>query len=253
MVTMIQSVQRAAQILRHVADHPRIQATEIAQHVGLSGPTAHHLLSTLVQEGLLRKDSRRSYELGPAAEHIADSTLRQMRPSAELREALNELAAETGESCYLTQWRGDQIRVVAVVEGAHAVRVSGLVVGYAANIHARVGARVMLAFADAELREWALAGYDYVAVTPHTLRSRRELDDELERIRATSIALDREQLQIGVYSASAPVRTEAGVVAALSLTAPVERFAAHEDQYLAMLRRCAELPIRSTGAPGVPE
>jgi IclR family acetate operon transcriptional repressor len=242
MVTTIQSVERAARILLYVAENPRVQAGEIATRFELSGPTAHHLLSTLVQEGLLRKDSTRRYELGTTSERIAEGAQRALRPAAELRAALTELARRTGESCYLTAWRGDRIRVVAVVEGEHAVRVSGLVVGYSENIHARVGARVMLAHADPELRDWALAGYEYAAVTPHTLRTRSELDAELERIRETGVAHDREQLQIGVYSISAPVRMEGRVRAALSLTAPIERFLQNEKEYVDALRHCAAMP-----------
>lgn len=239
MVTTIQSVERAARILLYVAENPRCQAAEIGAQFDLSGPTAHHLLSTLVQEGLLRKDSARRYELGATSERIAESAARQLRPPAELRSALAELARRTGESCYLTAWRGDLIRVVAVVEGEHAVRVSGLVVGYSENIHARVGARVMLAHADPELRDWALAGYEYTAVTPNTLRDRAELDAELERIRSSGVALDREQLQVGVASISAPVLVDGRVVAALSLTAPIGRFQQHEAEYIDALEDCA--------------
>lgn len=242
MVTTLQSVERAARILLYIAENPRAQATEIAENFDLTGPTAHHLLSTLVQEGLLRKDSARRYELGAASERLAEATMRQLRPSADLRTALAELARRTGESCYLTAWRGDQIRIVAVVEGDHAVRVSSLVVGYHENIHARVGARVMLAYADEELRDWALAGYEYAPVTPHTLRTREELNAELERIRSSGVAHDREQLQIGVYSISAPVLIDGRARAALSLTAPMGRFQQHEAEYVAALRHCATIP-----------
>ena len=243
MVTTIQSVERAARILLYVADSPGVQAAEIAARFDLSTPTAHHLLSTLVQEGLLRKDSARRYELGSASERIGEGVARQLRPPAELRHALSELARRTGESSYLTAWRGDRIRVIAVVEGEHAVRVSGLVVGYSEDIHARVGAQVMLAHADADLRDWALSGYDYRPLTPNTVRTREQLDAALERIRRTGLADDPEQLRVGVHSISAPVWLDGRVRAALSLTAPTERFRAHETEYVAALLDCASLSV----------
>lgn len=247
MVTTIQSVERAARILLFVAENPRVQASEVAERFALSAPTVHHLLSTLVLEGLLRKDSTRRYELGSASERIADGVLQHLRPPAELHPALAELARRTGESCYLTAWRGDRIRVIAVIEGEHAVRVSGLVVGFSDDIHARVGARVLLAYADDDLRDWVLADYEYAALTPHTLRTRSELDAELDRIRSSGIAHDHEELRIGVYSISAPVLLDGRVRAALSLTAPVERFERNEDAYVSALRHCASLPeARST-------
>jgi IclR family acetate operon transcriptional repressor len=241
MVTTIQSVERAARILLFVADSPGVQATEIAARFELSMPTAHHLLSTLVQEGLLRKDSARRYGLGSGCERIGEGVARQLRPPAELRAALGDLARRTGESCYLTAWRGDRIRVIAVVEGEHAVRVAGLEVGYSDDIHARVGARVMLAHADADLRDWALSGYEYTPLTPNTVTSRAELDAELDRIRTTGVAHDREELRLGVRSISAPVWLDGRVRAALSLTAPAERFRAHEEEYEAELLDCASL------------
>ncbi|SDZ47937.1 IclR family transcriptional regulator [Herbiconiux ginsengi] len=241
MVTTIQSVERAARILLFVADNGGVQAAEIAARFDLTTPTAHHLLTTLVQEGLLRKDSARRYELGNASERISEGVARQLRPPAELRHALSELARRTGESCYLTAWRGDRIRVIAVVEGDHAVRVSGLVVGYSEDIHARVGARVMLTHADTDLRDWVLSGYDYTPLTPNTPRNRFELDVELERIAATGIAHDREELRPGVCSISAPVWLDGRVRAALSLTAPAERFRSNEDAYITALLDCAAL------------
>jgi IclR family acetate operon transcriptional repressor len=247
MVTTIQSVERAARILLFVADSPGVQATEIAARFELSMPTAHHLLSTLVQEGLLRKDSARRYGLGSGCERIGEGVARQLRPPAELRSALSDLARRTGESCYLTAWRGDRIRVIAVVEGEHAVRVAGLEVGYSDDIHARVGARVMLAHADADLRDWALSGYDYAPLTPKTVRDRAELDAELDLIRSTGVAYDREELRVGVHSISAPVWLDGRVRAALSLTAPSGRFQAHEDDYAAALHACADLSRRLQG------
>ena len=247
MAKTIQSVQRASQMLLYVADHPGSQASEISAHLGLSAPTTHHLLSTLVQEALLRKDAYRRYELGAASERIAEQINNHLRPPAELRFALAELARMTGESCYLTAWRGDQIRVVAVIEGEHAVRVAGLVVGYSEHVHARAGARVMLAYADPAVRDWVLADYEYTRLTPNTLQSRSELDAELKRIRDTGIAHDRGELRMGVYSISAPVMQDGRVRAALSLTAPVDRFDLHADEYVEALIACSRLPDRFRG------
>jgi IclR family transcriptional regulator, acetate operon repressor len=243
MATTIQSVERAAQILLYVAGNPNTVASEISSRFALTEPTTHHLLTTLVQEGLLTKDRTRRYRLGPASEQIADYALRQMRPSAELRSALSRLARMSGESCYLTAWRGDEIRIVSVMEGEHAVRVAGLDIGYSDNLHARVGARVILAYADAQQRDWALASCAYHPMTPYTLRTREALDVELESIRESGLARDREQLQIGVYAISMPLVVDGQVRAALSLAAPIERFFQHEEEYIAALRGCAIEPL----------
>lgn len=239
MATTIQSIARASRVLLHVAEHPGALATEIADTFDLSLPTTHHILSTLVQEELLQKDAHRRYELGEASERIGTAVARQVRPAPELRAAMSELARRTGESCYLTSWRADRIAIVATSEGHHAVRVAGVTVGYTSDIHARVGARVMLAFADEELRDWALADCTFDALTPKTPTNRAELDVELARIREQGMARDDSELRPGVYSISAPIRGHGRVRAALSLTAPVDRFHANEREYVAALLDCA--------------
>ena len=50
-----------------------LQAKEVARQFGLSLPTAYHLLNTLDSEGMLFKDERRRYLIGPKASVIADA------------------------------------------------------------------------------------------------------------------------------------------------------------------------------------
>lgn len=239
MPTTIQSVERAARMLRYVADHPGAVATDIAASLGLATPTAHHLLSTLVREGLLQKDASRRYELGAASEHLGMAVSRQLVPARDLQRKIRALADSTGESCFLTAWRADRIRVIAVVEGDHAVRVAGLDIGYSSEIHLRVGAQVMLAHASDDLRDWALADCDFAGRTEKAVRTRAELDAKLETIRETGLARDDEEFRAGVYAISAPIWADGDVRAALSLTAPVGRFRKNEQRYVDELLRCA--------------
>ena len=55
--TRIRSVRRAAALLEHVAASPAgCTGTEAAAALDIPPPTAYHLLSTLVDAGLLAKD-----------------------------------------------------------------------------------------------------------------------------------------------------------------------------------------------------
>jgi IclR family acetate operon transcriptional repressor len=70
----IQAVARAVRLLMLVATHATDGSGKaLAQSAGLATPTAHHLLSTLVQERLLARDERSRFILGPAAAVLADS------------------------------------------------------------------------------------------------------------------------------------------------------------------------------------
>ena len=62
---MIGSVRRACQILScFTQDEPILSNAEIAERLGLSRNTTHHLISTLYNEGVLMREADRRYRLG---------------------------------------------------------------------------------------------------------------------------------------------------------------------------------------------
>src|SRR5882724_10815095 len=52
----------------------------------------------------------------------------------------------TGESGYVSCWTGTDVMIMAVAEGSHAVRVAGLRVGLASDVHARSSGKALLPF-----------------------------------------------------------------------------------------------------------
>jgi DNA-binding IclR family transcriptional regulator len=207
----------------------QITAKQAADHFGLSLPTTYHLLSTLVGEGLLSKEKGRRYRLGPKAAVIADAVARdQSAPEHYLRH-LRSLAEATGETVYLSAWRGGEISVLATIEGDHAVRVAGIETGVGGFEHARASGKLLMALARPELRD-PLIGGRLTKRTPATITSRKALDREFEQIRHDGYALDREEFSKGVTCVSAPI-TEAGVaVAACTISVPTARFHEREEQ-----------------------
>ena len=74
---MIQSVQRAAQILGVLGSGtPRLGVTEIAERVGLAKPTVHGLLRTLEADDLVAQDPETGkYSLGPGVLQLGNAYL----------------------------------------------------------------------------------------------------------------------------------------------------------------------------------
>jgi IclR family acetate operon transcriptional repressor len=232
-MTTIRSVARASRILIHLGQQPEgSTATEVAVALGMPLPTAYHLLGTLVAEGLLAKDSRRRYRLGPALGAISDGFLRQFSPPEYLVGPLHRLAQVTGETAYVVAWRHDRIVVLASVEGQNAVRVSGIHLGYIESAHARASGKLLLALAPEEVRSAYLALNPLVPVTPRTLVQADEFELELERIRLRGYAVDEEEFRDGVSCLAAPVLESGHAVAAYSLSAPSDRFRRTRNELL---------------------
>jgi IclR family transcriptional regulator, acetate operon repressor len=223
--TTIQSVTRAARLLLKVAASPDgISAKTAAKELGLSLPTTYHLLTTLTAEGLLAKDSRRFYMLGPRAAVLAAAVQRDTRAPEYYMGPLRELAAATGETAYLAAWRNGAITVLQTIEGARAVRVAGLATGYADNIHARASGKLLMAFAPPADRERLLASTPLRSLTCNTITDRDQLDAELQKIRAEGLAYDLCEFNESVYCVSAPIIEASVVVGCYTVSMPSERW-----------------------------
>jgi IclR family transcriptional regulator, acetate operon repressor len=243
----IQSVARATALLMHVAGRGGATASEAAAAHGLAVPTAHHLLSTMVDEGLLAKDGRGLFVLGPKALVIGHRALRQDSVPAYLMNPLRGLVEETGETAYLAAWRHSEITTLAWIEGANALRVAEVERGPYRLAHARATGKLLLAFAPPELREAYLADHPLEACTANTITDPAKLDAELAKIRARGWAEDREEFLEGVSCLSAPAIVEGVVIAAFTVSSPAARYAgAHRALRDSVLRAAGSLAASSS-------
>jgi IclR family transcriptional regulator, acetate operon repressor len=220
--THIQSVARAAAMLEIVARRSgECRATDVAAELELALPTAHHLLNTLVAEGLLTKREDRRYQLGPKVGLLAEAFAAQASAPGHLVQLLHELARTTGETAYLSAWRDGDSVVLSIVEGHRAVRVSALHLGYSGVAHARASGKVMLAFGPPGTLQAYLRRNRLNALTDHTVVDAAELQAEIERTRDRGYGIDEEEFAEGVACIAAPVADGA---MAIGISTPVERY-----------------------------
>jgi DNA-binding IclR family transcriptional regulator len=231
--TRIRSVGKAVSILVWLAGQPEARsAKQIATALGLPIATAYHLLDTLAQDGMLFKDERRLYHLGPSVGLMVDAFQRQNSPPEYLLAPLRRLAEEVGETTYLSTAEGLDVVVVASVEGSHAVRVRGLHVGFRGSLHARGSGKLILAYAGDERIEAYLAR-GLAPRTERTIVDPDALRRELAAIRARGHAFDDEEFSEGVSGVSAPVLHGGVPVAAYTISTPTERFRARRAELTA--------------------
>jgi IclR family acetate operon transcriptional repressor len=238
--TRIQSVQRACGLLLSVAASPDgLTASEAAAQAGLALPTTHHLLNTLVAEGMLAKDSRRRFGPGPRLAVLAEAHLRADRVPEYLLEPLRALAQSTGETAYLAAWRGGEIRALATVEGISPVRVAAVQGSSYRNAHARAAGKLLLALTDGQRRIAYLAANPLERVTARTICTIERLEVEFQRIRDDGYAIDTEEFIDGVSCVAAPILEDGVLVASLTLSAPADRFARNRETLVGAVRDVA--------------
>jgi IclR family acetate operon transcriptional repressor len=243
----VQSVARAAAILRVVAaSEAGLTAPEIARSVGLSRPTAYHLLHTLCDEGLLLRGGHREYRLGFGVGTLAQSFARQLAPPELLLPYLRALAGRTGETAYICMWSDAGAVLLATAPGHHAVTVGTGHVGLLPHTGARAAGRVLLAQLAPESRAAFLALHPLEPRTANTIVDPVAFERELEKVRAQGYAMDYEEFTEGVCCVAAALDAGAAPFA-LSLSAPRERFEEHAEEY-----RTTILAIAAAASRGAP-
>ena len=192
-------LDKAVVVLDAVAGgaHTLAQLTETT---GLSRATAHRLAVALEVHRFLAREGDGRWQLGPRlAPARADDLLDRAGP------VLARLRDLTGESAQLYRRQGDRRICVAAADLGSGLR-DTVPVGAALPMTAGSAAQVLLAFGTGELPDTA-------AFTARTLAEVRR------RGWAHSVG-EREQ---GVASVSAPVLVGGNVLAAVSVSGPIER------------------------------
>lgn len=120
-----QVIARAARLLRAISacEPDGGSTTTLASAAGLARPTAHRLLTTLAAEGLVDRDTASGrWTLGPELYLLGTGAALHYDITAQVRDLVDALATETGESAFLSARRGDETVCVYSREGSFPLR-----------------------------------------------------------------------------------------------------------------------------------
>ncbi|MFJ9736723.1 IclR family transcriptional regulator [Streptomyces sp. NPDC101166] len=248
----VQSIERAAAILRLLAGGPRrLGLGEVAASLGLAKGTAHGILRTLQHVDFVEQDAATGkYQLGAALLHLGTSYLDVNELRSRSINWADALAARSGEAVRLGTPLEGQVLVVH-----HVFRpddtLQTLDVGSLLPLHASSLGKVLLAFGTAPLETAVEAGLE--AYTRHTLVTREQLTRALADVREVGWAGEVQELSMGEAGVAAPIRGHGGlVVGAIGLSGPVERICDGQGRprpsLITLLREAARAISRDLGA-----
>ena len=211
--------------------------------------TLHRQLSNLVEEGLLSLGRDHSYSVGIRLLKFAAKAWagNQFRAIAEphLR-ALHDL---TGETVHLGVLRGSEVIYLDKVESRQAVRMYSQI-GNASPVYCTgVGKAAMSALLKADLRE-LVATIKFKRFTDSTLITQDALLSEIDEIRESGTAYDREEHEPGIRCVAAPIySTDRSFVGGVSVTGPAYRISAEAlESWASLVRNTAGSIMDDMGA-----
>lgn len=118
-------VGRVGGLLRALASAEPEGATTtvLARQTGLARPTAHRLLSSLMNEGLADRDEHNGHwHLGPECFLLGAAASNRHDVTEAAHETVRRLARETGESAFLSVRRGDETVCLLREDGSFPIR-----------------------------------------------------------------------------------------------------------------------------------
>ena len=161
---------------------------ELQDATGLPRATAHRLAAALEDHGLVRRNGDGRYVLGFTLAALAGAAQRQFPLAAAARPVLERLVSTTGESVQLYVREGDNRRCVLSLQSPHGLR---------------------WIITEGEVYPLGRGSAGHV-LSERALGKSGWIESVAER-------------EAGVASVSAPVRIDGAVVAAVSVSGPIER------------------------------
>jgi DNA-binding IclR family transcriptional regulator len=243
----IQVVARVAHILRALDGEAQgLSLSQLAKRVELPRSSVHRIVSALTAEGLLAAASPNGRVIiGPEISRLAASRREFWR---ELRPYMERLFYSLSETIDCSVLDGDHVRFVDQIPGPHRLRAVS-VVGSSFPLHSTANGKAILAELSSDELARLLPGR-LKRYTDSTITEPAELIAELETIRRTGVAFDREEQTVGISAAGVALRAPSGEFAALTVPMPTQRFAGNEGELAKALidvRRDVEASYGFTG------
>ena len=213
--------------------------TTIATAVGLSKPSVHRLLGTLVERGYVRCLPDQSYTVGIRTWQVGcvASPIAMARIAGPL---MVDLVQRVSDGAALAVLDGAQTVCIQLVESQRAVRVHDDIGNRCAAQCVSNGITLLAAMTDEEVMR--LLPPELPPATDRSITDRATLLDTLAEVRSKGHAVMHGAWREGVTGISVPVRGPDGrVVAALSLAMPdFHATRSRLDAVLVELRRTAQ-------------
>ena len=223
-----------ALMLAFSADRNTLTAREMAAATGIALPSVYRYITLLRETGLLAGDERGSYRLSARliglarAAEAAESLIDVADP------VMNQLAADNQETVILVRLIGRSAVCVHRVESAQRLRIS-FEPGQPLPLYRGASARLLLSGLAPEIRREYLA-----PLAERDQQAAARLEEQIIVAGQRGWAVSEEEIDKGIWAASAPVMQGKRMVAVLTVPSPLVRAPASlQDQRLGQVRGAA--------------
>jgi DNA-binding IclR family transcriptional regulator len=215
----VKTLRKALTILDAFAGSERpLTVAEVAIMTGVTRPTAHRLVQTLVAEGYLSQEVR-SGRLAPGYSvlRLAGRLLDADRLRLEAMPHLEDLARKSGARADLAILHRGELLTLGGAEPS-PLPAAPRRFGKTAPAYCTSLGKAILAELPAPRLNSYLANHPLLRRTPNTITQQRVLRKELAKVRREGHAIDAEEYAIGIFSVATAVVVDGAPAGAIGIT-----------------------------------
>jgi len=249
---MLQTIEKASEVLALFnREHPEWGVREVAEALGLAKSSAHDLLTSLEQIGMLGKNDEGRYRLGWRLVTLSETLLATTELRREARPIMEELAEQYRETIHLAVLDDTKVVYVDKLEGKQAVRVELTSLGTRLYAHCSALGKVLLAYQPEENVKRIIKAEGLPRFTASTITDADELEQTLAKVRKQGYATDQEEILPDLCCIGAPIHNHTGhVIAAISMSIPAYRFQRSQIEFRKAVMRTGKLISERLGYYG---
>jgi len=222
-------------------ENVELTTREIAKAVGLNRTSTFRIISNLENEGYLEFDPKTSkYRLGLKLIVLGSHSNPFLHLKRVTRPFLEDLNHQTGETVHLAVLRGRKAFYLDKIEGKKTIRVVISQVGQELPAHCTGVGKLLLAFIPEKDAQKLVSENGMPVFTNNTLTSWSQLKAELQKIREEGLSRDQEEIEYGLSCLAAPIYSGEKVVAATSVSMPIDRMKQDYSEIRSLVTKTAK-------------
>ncbi|MFD1213200.1 IclR family transcriptional regulator [Arthrobacter sp. GCM10027362] len=243
------AVTRAAAVLDVLAASPNGRATlsDLARALGIPKSSTSNLLQALEDARLITRQGS-DFSLGRKLVELGAAYLSRRDEVQEFYRFCEEAPTLSHETVRIAMLDGDHVIYLARYEGHPAVRLTSNIGDKMPASLCAVGKALLARLHEHDWAEMFPDEAELPVMTPNSIRTGRELKEQLRRIQSEGYAFEDEESTVGVVCLAVPVPTRGahGPNLGVSVTALKATFT--KEQQESMVRELREL-ARAVGNP----
>lgn len=200
----ISSLAKGLKILELLAEKGDLSVTEVAKQLGINRAASHRFISTLRELGYVQKDEHSQYGLTFKVFELGMKVVNRFEFMREAPPFMQKLASLYNETVNFACLDGEDVVQLDKIDSKEILRID-TPAGSRVPAYCTALGKAILAFLPQEELASYLKNVSLRPLTPNTITSKKKLKIELDRVRSKGVAVDNEELSLGLRCVSAPI------------------------------------------------